>query len=248
MSNVLQRTLDRLGSHILVHLFLDTSRMMQQPNRTTDNHAMNTFALVTRWVVVFGGMFGGGRVTGWIHWILSTLSGYWSPLPYLVVLLTIILGPDLLPPITPLNGCEDSQHRWMSATIFACFYWCSSYYNKTTIATTTLWTVSAIWHLYGGHVGFIQETRNISVHLQRLEESGGQQERMEQTLADASKILMVFYFQVGAGVGMLLATYQIYSWGVFLYLLGSLLATNIIFFVLTRDRPTRSYNRHDRTE
>ena len=117
--------LQRWRKHILfVGLFEDTSRVLQ------DGRNAITTALLSTWFVVIFGILLGGNGINFVYYVTKNLLDF-APmwLDSILIMIIIIAGPDFLPPLTPMNGCENIRNRIIWSFLYFGHYWLMNVYH-----------------------------------------------------------------------------------------------------------------------
>ena len=226
----------RFNTHILVTLFLDTSRLMQpRTTQSSTTSQVQPFLVGLQWMVVLLGALTGGATAGGVTWIAAKIFDYSWILAFGILGALVLLGPDYVPPLTPMNGCKLLRDRFLSTVLIGLGGIFMKYRLPQTLhgISKVVWTVSALWHAHQGDTIFRISNQHLVAHLQHLQHEN-RQEDYERVLTEAPRHLMIHYFRSAAGVGMILTTFELYSWTIFLALLGLLVGSNLLFYYASR--------------
>ena len=186
-------------------------------------------------MIVLIGALTGGATAGGVTWIAAKLANYSRMFAFAILVALVLLGPDYVPPLTPMNGCKLLRDRFLSSTLIGV----GGIFMNNLLPQTLhgiskiVWTVSALWHAHQGDTNFLVSNQHLVAYLQHLQHQN-RQEDYERALTEAPRHLMIHYFRAAAGVGMMLTTFELYSWTLFLALLGLLVGSNLLFYYPSR--------------
>ena len=136
----------RWRNHLLINTWQDMLAILQDETKALDPRT-----LVMNFAVLPMGVIFGGFAVGGVRWALECLLFYlpvWCV--YAVGLVIVLGGPDLLPPLTLMNGCEELIHRIIWTSIVAGWY----YFINENNAYKYIMIVSAIWHIDRGDYNY----------------------------------------------------------------------------------------------
>jgi hypothetical protein len=157
------------------------------------------------YMIPFGFVMGGLAV-GAVEWIIDNIILFYLPhwTMYLLILVVIVSGPEILPPLTLVNGCETLIVRVFWVGVFVLLDLFTNYFVEgRCIAYNIMLIASAIWHMDRGDHDF----KHLALHYQR---------DRDRALECSTEILTSFasnHFRAASGVGMLLAVCGVYSLG-----------------------------------
>mmetsp|Transcript_8178 Transcript_8178/g.15391 ORF Transcript_8178/g.15391 Transcript_8178/m.15391 type:complete len:265 (-) Transcript_8178:199-993(-) len=209
----------RWRHHILLGLLLETSDAIRIGMASAISPVM-----LTRWFVVISGILIGGNGLFIVEWLSIKLSEYIHVLfVYILAIALILIGPDLFPPLTPMNGCESIYKRILYTVALFILEKC-----KHNLPIIHLWsfekclfTISGLWHLDSADYDFRQTQRETLRILSESSDSLGRSGDMssDDILQSVAHVLLSYYFEAGAGIGMLWASMNVYSCSVFFWAL-----------------------------
>jgi hypothetical protein len=243
-------TLKRWRKHILfVGLFKDTSRVLR------DGRDAITPALMSTWFIVIFGILLGGNGINFVYYITKKLMDF-APmwLDSILLMIVILAGPDFLPPLTPMNGCEYIKNRIIWSFLYFGHYWLMNIHylpdgstNKSELGENQVdeeklvsyilalssfqifSIISGIWHMDQGDYFYRKTQHNFHNYFRSRGISPNDNE-----LIDASRYLMMYQFEAACGIGIFWATFEIYSTTVFIYVFIGFFVMNICISVYGR--------------
>ena len=194
-------SVEYITHHILFQLLRDSSAALGGQHDGQRNHLF-PMALLLRWFVWCWGVASGGMVVYGADYAIGKLLQYgggWLVGAFSAVV--VVGGPDLGPPATLCNGLESLSLRvavsggTLLSGLFV-FGW------KNT--QRDVWILSALWHMTEANGEFHKIARHSSARLR--EDRASQEEASHIT-----KMLMLQFFRLGAGIGIVLAVFGVYS-------------------------------------
>lgn len=168
---------------------------------------MRPVVIFLRWLALIAGCLSSGLALHLVHWLADWLWNWHPALAFVVGGAAVLGGPDALPPLTPCNGCESMTHRlfWCLILVVGPYFLVSSLGEEGTGTFGTmkgLWICSSIWHLLGGDDDSLRVCRFYAQH-------GIPQTEVRKR--EMNRDLLLPYYRVGAGIGMLWAVFGEYS-------------------------------------
>jgi len=215
----MQYIVEYITHHILFQLLRDSSAALGQGQHNDQRRdGMGAIAILMRWFVGSWGAMAGGivvHVTDYSVGKLEQFGGLW--LVYAVATCIVVGGPDLGPPITLCNGVESLPLR----LAFSGLAWLSGQYGFGWKDTERdLWMLSALWHMWEANGEFHKISRHSYVRLREDRAS-------DDDLSLITKMLLLQFFRLGAGIGIFWAIFGVYSLTNFLW--GMLIIAFLIF-------------------
>lgn len=212
----------RWRHHILINLLLETSDVIRIGTISAIEPAM-----LTKWFVVISGILIGGNALYLVQWLSIKISEYLNIiLVYILGICVIWMGPDMLPPLTPLNGCESIYQRILftiALWILEKCKWSLPILHSWSL-DKCLFTISGLWHLDRADYEFRKIQRETLTRISERNNSVGQDHDMgsssssvEDILQGVAHVLLSYCFQAGAGIGMLWASMNVYSGNCFFW-------------------------------
>eukprot|EP00985_Skeletonema_marinoi_P014139 scaffold7112_cov119-Skeletonema_marinoi.AAC.3 len=182
----------------------------------------------------------GGFAVGAVEWSIDNVILVY--LPYWVVYLVkwgvILGGPEILPPLTLVNGCEELLDRLFWVVIFSLLDVVASYFDEDScVAYNSMLIASAIWHMDRGDHHF----KAFALQCQRNQNRAFENNNNETLFSFA-----LYQLRAASGVGMLWAIFGVYSLGTFFK--ASLLFVAVILaipFVFGSNDAEESGQEHD---
>jgi hypothetical protein len=215
----------RWRHHILLDLLLETSDAI----RIGTTSAI-TPALLTRWFVVILGILAGGNTFFLVQWLSMKISEYINMvIVYILAISLILIGPDIFPPLTPLNGCESIYKRILYTIALFILEKCKYYLPclHSWSFEKCLFTISGLWHLDTADYDYRQTQHEA---LRRISERSQNDMSSEDILQDAVYVFLSYFFEAGAGIGMLWATMNVYSGTIFFWAFVSYASVNAVIY------------------
>jgi hypothetical protein len=198
---------NRWCNHLILNFLLETSDAIR-----IGTSAINP-PMLTRWFVIFSGILIGGNGVIFLQWAFMKLSEYSEWIAYLLAASLIFLGPDAIPPLTPLNGCESMSRRFVCTVAFIGLEKMKS--NIPIVhswsCTTSLFVISGLWHMDRADYDFRQ------AHRATLDMMRQHSQNSEEMMQGIVHVFLQYYFQAGAGIGMLWAVLNVYTSSIFFW-------------------------------
>lgn len=157
--------------------------------------------LVMNFGVLSMGLIFGGFGVGVVRWLVGDILLYNLPIwcVYAIVFGVILGGPDLLPPLTLANGCEDLTHRiiWTALMVLYCYFtiWADAY--------KCIMIVSGLMHIDRGDYNF-KKFQYICYPRQHIALS-------EENVSNTITFFYLCFFRAASGVGMLWAACGVHT-------------------------------------
>jgi hypothetical protein len=240
-----------------------TSTTYVSQNHNEDDYVqypLQPYGKTFQWVCILSGVLFGGVITvlivNWCcHKVMMTMSGSSSSTTIFVAVIivlsiAVLVGPEILPPITPLNGCEDLRYRLLWTVMFGCvgyydFHQIDDSRVHPNLLLKILWTVSGIWHIYRSDIDHQLYTMSLMRHIHQLQ-SSGQNEKIEECIYNSVSRHAIHYFRSGTGIGMMIISHeQLHSWTLLWCMLGFFLFTNIWFYMITDNHDDHHDHHHN---
>ena len=205
----------RWRHHVLIGSWLDMVAIHRDGSQALDPRSM-----VMNFGVLPTGIICGGFAVGAVRWIIDNMFYY---LPdwciYLVGAIVLFGGPDLLLPLTLLNGCEGIGNRM----IWLCFLACWHRFVNETNSFQCMMLLSGLWHIDRGDYEY-KKFQWICAANQSIALS-------EDNISNTITHFKLLFFRAAAGIGMLWAGFGVYSLGVFLKALLGYIGIQLFIFV-----------------
>jgi hypothetical protein len=178
---------------------------------------------MTRLLNVFimpAGAICGGFAVGAVKWVIDKILFYYLPNwgVYAIGIAVMLGGPDLLPPLTLLNGCDKLIDRFKWTVLLNAFY----YYYDGNSAYNFIMVISGLWHIDRGDY----EYKRFGRVCRREFDTAFNEENHTDTIAYFSLCI----FRVTAGVGMLWAGCGVYTLAVFVKALFAYIGIQLLIF------------------
>mmetsp|Transcript_6199 Transcript_6199/g.11879 ORF Transcript_6199/g.11879 Transcript_6199/m.11879 type:complete len:296 (-) Transcript_6199:61-948(-) len=215
----------RWRNHLLIKSLREISTVIQRGRAAIDPSTL------MRWFMLPTGATVGGLSVHLVKTIMNKLSDYLPTiLLYILAIIIVVGGSDILPPLTLANGCESLVDRlkWTALIVFIHY---ARYLpdllkgHEAPSSFDALMIISGLWHIDRGDYNY----RMFSwVCYSRRENS-----LSEVNLGDTIMTLFLYHFQTAAGVGMLWAVGGVYySFGVFSMIILLYMAACLIHFCM----------------
>jgi len=188
----------RWKTHLLIHSFVETSTIIQ-----TGISALH-LAAIFRWILLPMGAIAGGVGVSLVEITTETLTHYLPSYALHALSIMVVLGgPDILPPMTLVNGCELLIDRLKWGGLFTFVHYSHHLpamfrgYDADISAWKALVVLSGLWHIDRGDY-------NLKMFIWA---SQTEYRNTEMILHNVG----AYHFQTASGVGMLLAGLGLHS-------------------------------------
>ena len=212
----------RWRNHLLINSLREASAMIQAGRAEIDP---STFM---RWFILPIGAIMGGFSVNLVKVIMDKLD-YYLPtvLFYILGIIVVLGGPDILPPLTLVNGCESLMDRvkWTALFIFINY---AQYLpdllkgHEATSSFNVMMIISGLWHIDRGDYNYKMFTWICS--------NRSEYHLSEDNVKETLHKMALYHFQAAAGVGMLWAVFGVYSPGAFFQALVIYSAANLSIY------------------
>mmetsp|Transcript_32888 Transcript_32888/g.60659 ORF Transcript_32888/g.60659 Transcript_32888/m.60659 type:complete len:293 (-) Transcript_32888:45-923(-) len=214
----------RWRNHLLLKSLREVSIVIQRGRAAIDPSTL------MRWFMLPTGATVGGVSVHLVKIIMNKLSDYLpTVLLYILAIIIVVGGPDILPPLTLANGCESLVDRlkWTALIVFIHY---ARYLpdllkgHEATSSFDVLMIISGLWHIDRGDYNF----KMFSWECYSRRENS----LSEGNLGDTIMTLFLYHFQTATGVGMLWAVGGVYSFGAFSMIILLYIAVCLIHYCI----------------